>query len=86
MPKVSIERDRCKGCALCVHFCPEDVLELSPDLNVKGLYPAVPARPDDCIMCGICALMCPDACITVCKLTDEELQKESLQDKEKSNV
>ncbi|MCD6309227.1 MAG: ferredoxin family protein [Candidatus Eremiobacteraeota bacterium] len=83
MPKVIIDRDRCKGCGFCVHFCPQNVLELSSELNVKGLYPAYVARPEDCIMCGICALMCPDAAMTVWKLTEEEQKAE---ENEKSKV
>ncbi|GAG04085.1 unnamed protein product, partial [marine sediment metagenome] len=31
--KIHINKDRCKGCAFCVEYCPEDVLELSEEFN-----------------------------------------------------
>ncbi|OQB95006.1 MAG: Ferredoxin-2 [Spirochaetes bacterium ADurb.Bin110] len=48
----------CKGCNICVAFCPKKVLELR---NEK----AFPARPDDCIGCRMCELRCPDFAIEV---------------------
>lgn len=68
MPKVVIDRERCKGCGLCVHACPKKVLELlSGELNKKGYHPSAPVRLEDCIGCAICALFCPDVAITVSK-------------------
>ncbi len=65
MAKVTIDEEKCKGCGLCVHFCPKKVLELKKELNLKGYNPAVPVRGEDCIGCAICATMCPDCVITV---------------------
>lgn len=48
--------DWCKGCAVCVAFCPKKVLEIK---NEK----IVIARPEDCISCGMCELRCPDSAI-----------------------
>ncbi|MEA1974388.1 MAG: 4Fe-4S binding protein [Bacillota bacterium] len=47
----------CKGCGICVHFCPKNVLELDEDNKI------VIARGDDCIKCGLCELRCPDFAI-----------------------
>jgi len=66
----NIEKDRCKGCGLCISVCPKNVLEISPDVNAKGYYPAFQARPDDCIHCTMCCIMCPDVAITI-KETEE---------------
>ena len=66
-----IDRERCKGCGLCVNFCPKTVLEISNDLNKKGYYPAFQARPEDCIHCGTCYLMCPDVAISILPETPE---------------
>ncbi len=49
----------CKGCGICVEFCPSNVLELSDE----GKSTVV--REDDCIRCGFCELHCPDFAIVV---------------------
>ncbi len=54
-----INREWCKGCGICVAFCPKQVLEM--DAEDK----AVVMRPEDCIACDLCALRCPDLAITV---------------------
>ena len=60
-----IDAERCKGCGLCVHFCPKNVLEITDKLNAKGHFPAFQARPEDCIHCAICCNMCPDVAISI---------------------
>lgn len=60
-----IDAERCKGCGLCVNFCPKNVLELTNTVNAKGHFPAFQARPDDCIHCSICCTMCPDVAISI---------------------
>jgi 2-oxoglutarate ferredoxin oxidoreductase subunit delta len=54
-----INREWCKGCGICVAFCPKKVLEL--DRHEK----AVAARPEDCIACRLCELRCPDLAIEI---------------------
>lgn len=66
MPTVSIDKEKCKGCGLCVHACPKKVLALmEQELNSKGYHPAAPVRQEDCIGCAACGLFCPDVAITV---------------------
>lgn len=60
-----IDEKRCKGCGLCVHFCPKNVLEISHTVNEKGHFPAFQARPDDCIFCAMCCTVCPDVAISI---------------------
>jgi 2-oxoglutarate ferredoxin oxidoreductase subunit delta len=63
---VVINVDRCKGCGLCTHVCPVDILELSPDeFNVKGYHPVVVTDMEKCIGCASCATICPDVVFTV---------------------
>ncbi|MFO7718521.1 MAG: 4Fe-4S dicluster domain-containing protein [Thermodesulfobacteriota bacterium] len=57
--KVWVYPDWCKGCGLCVAFCPGKVLEL----NAQNKAEAV--RPEECINCGFCELHCPDFAIVV---------------------
>lgn len=66
-----IDKEKCKGCKLCIEFCPKGVLELSMNLNQKGSKYSVMARPDDCIGCRACVLMCPDICIELFEMEQE---------------
>jgi len=57
--ELNINTEWCKGCGICVAFCPKQVLEL----NRKDKSEAV--RLDDCIACMMCELRCPDLAIEV---------------------
>ena len=67
MPKgmVVIDKDRCKGCGLCIAACPKQVLAFSTEINRSGYTVVGVARPEDCIGCASCALTCPDIAIEV---------------------
>lgn len=63
--KVHIDKEKCKGCGLCVHVCPHNALVLLDEVNMKGLkYVAVP-DPDKCTGCGLCYIVCPDCALEV---------------------
>ena len=62
---ITIDRERCKGCALCVEFCKQGCLAISEELNAKGYFVAAFDGGGDCNACRNCALMCPDAAIEV---------------------
>lgn len=56
--KLVIEPKWCKGCGICVNFCPKDVLEVVHEkVSVKNA--------DACIKCGLCELRCPDYAIYI---------------------
>jgi len=59
---VWIRKDHCKGCELCIEFCPKRVLARSTDFNVKGYhYPVVTNA--ECINCRLCVTVCPEYAI-----------------------
>lgn len=60
-----IDKERCKGCGLCIANCPKKILEKTSEVNGQGLYYTVCVDEDSCIACGACAVMCPDAAITI---------------------
>lgn len=70
--KVVIDRERCKGCYLCVRACPVKVLEADTQINSAGVYPSFAKYAEKCIACGSCYMMCPDACIEVFELEGVE--------------
>ena len=66
LKEITINRDWCKGCGICVKFCPTKVLEL--DDKDK----AVAARLEDCIACRLCELRCPDLAIELSIMEDDQ--------------
>lgn len=65
MPQVVIDRDRCKGCEMCMNACPQTIIEMSKKMNVKGYFPAQIVDQPRCIGCTLCAVICPDIAIEV---------------------
>ncbi|NLD26415.1 MAG: 4Fe-4S binding protein [Acholeplasmataceae bacterium] len=64
--KLNFKYEDCKGCSLCVEFCPTKILELDRErMNDKGYNLVTVKEPEKCIACAICAMMCPDSVITV---------------------
>ena len=64
-----IDREACKGCGLCVEFCPRHSLVLDPGLNASGVHFAVHQDDGECTGCANCALVCPECGIRI--LVDE---------------
>lgn len=66
MVKLTINEERCKGCALCIRACPKGILRLSEtNLNSKGYHPAEITDMEQCVACASCARTCPDAVIEI---------------------
>ena len=63
---LTFDRDRCKGCELCIAACPNKILALDLEtVNKKGYHPAGVTDISLCIACASCARICPDSVITV---------------------
>ncbi|MGW8193558.1 MAG: 4Fe-4S dicluster domain-containing protein [Desulforhopalus sp.] len=69
LKEIVINRDWCKGCGVCVEFCPTKVLELD------NADKSVAVRPEDCICCKMCELRCPDLAIEVLSEEAEKNEK-----------
>ena len=69
--RITIDKELCKGCYLCVSVCPSELIYVSQSLNQKGYYPAEFSKGEDktedgkCTGCTICAIICPDIAIEV---------------------
>jgi len=64
--KLTFTDELCKGCELCVAFCPVDILSLDKDrINTNGYHLISVSDIDKCIACAQCAIVCPDSVIKV---------------------
>ena len=60
---VHINKDWCKGCGICVHFCPTKTLAM---LEFKSVVEC----PENCNGCMMCELRCPDFAIEVTEVDE----------------
>lgn len=62
---IEVNEKYCKGCDLCTHACPQNVMSLNvARLTPKGYHP-VHLHAEGCTGCAVCAVVCPEAAITV---------------------
>lgn len=65
MAEIKIDAEKCKGCELCVHFCPKGCITMEDTINRRGYHPSCFIKRDECTGCAICARICPDVAIEV---------------------
>ena len=63
--KIAINQVLCKGCELCIAFCPKKLITLSDKLNAAGYLPSSIEEGADCNGCASCATVCPEVAIEV---------------------
>ena len=62
---IEIDGELCKGCQICITFCPKTVITLYPKVNAAGYLPVTPNNNEECTGCGVCAIVCPEVAIEV---------------------
>ena len=57
--------ERCKGCGICIQFCPLQILHESSSTNNKGYHlPDIKSENEGkCVSCQFCSLVCPEFAI-----------------------
>jgi NAD-dependent dihydropyrimidine dehydrogenase PreA subunit len=55
---VSLDRDSCVGCSMCINVCPHQVFSMKDN---KAIF----VDKDGCMECGACAANCPVGAINV---------------------
>ena len=81
--RVRINEDRCKGCDLCIEYCPTEVFEKSKTPNQKGYFLPVVAHPERCTdlkthkllnrnVCRFCAKICPSQAVEFIEEEEDE--------------
>ena len=68
--KIEVDKERCKGCRLCIEYCPKGRLSQSDELNEKGYFPVVVTETESettCTGCATCGLVCPEVAIEIAR-------------------
>lgn len=76
MGKIRINEKYCKGCNLCVEYCPMKVFEEGTEPSERGYFVPRVAHPERCTkiklskvlkrkVCGLCQDVCPDFAIEI---------------------
>ena len=64
---IVVDKEKCKGCEICVVSCPTEVIALTKEVNNKGYHYAYMESPEKCTGCANCGIVCPDGVIAVYK-------------------
>ena len=64
---VTIKREQCTGCGLCVKVCVAH--------NIKLQDKKAETKLDNCILCGQCTAVCPHKAISVSGYTTEQIER-----------
>lgn len=62
--KAIADKERCKECGICIHYCPKKAISMTDELNSRG-YKHIKVDEENCIGCGICYTVCPDGVFSI---------------------
>jgi 2-oxoglutarate ferredoxin oxidoreductase subunit delta len=65
MIHIAIDEEWCKGCYLCIHYCPKKIFAKSKRRNLRGYTLPQLTGPENCTSCKSCEFICPELAITV---------------------
>jgi len=65
MANIEIDKERCKGCCLCVSECPRGNIRMSELLNSGGQTYAEIIDLNECNCCALCCQIRPDLAIEI---------------------
>lgn len=65
MSYITIDKNKCKSCYLCIDICPKKLIKKADVAGVNG-EKAVEFKDElkECLGCAACAMVCPDIAIT----------------------
>ena len=64
MSHITINKNKCKSCYLCVDVCPKNLIKISNIVGKTGEYIVeFDDKDNSCLACAQCAMMCPDLAI-----------------------
>lgn len=63
--KISIDKNKCKGCEYCVTVCKNLVIMPGDIADKQGVKIPTIDNEDKCTGCKLCAIMCPDCAIEI---------------------
>lgn len=65
MSYITIDKNKCKACYLCVETCPKKLIKISEKTNNLGNHIVeFEDKDNQCLGCAMCATRCPDLAIT----------------------
>ncbi len=70
---IVVDARYCKGCNICIHVCPKNILGVSDEVNSLGYYVPYVIDGAKCNNCRQCELLCPDFAIFI--IEEEETAK-----------
>ncbi|MCX7703820.1 MAG: ferredoxin family protein [Planctomycetota bacterium] len=79
---IEIDENYCKGCSLCIQFCPAKVFAPSEKLTKRGYFVPAVANPQNCTGCLFCEHLCPDIAIQIVRNTPKTRGKKLSQQKQ----